>query len=519
MVGSGRSLKHQFVAYALAGLGFVVAVGGMGAWGAERLHDAGRQLLDSSAAIRAHMRADMMHDAVKSDVLSALLGGVRGDAAAGAEASRSLQEHTATLRESVGELGKAPLSDEARSALQRVGPALDDYARQAAAITQLAAQDAEAAEAARPAFQIAFTALESEMEALGDQIEKDAASLQADGDRITVVAELMLAGTTLLAGGCLVALGVWLGSRTGASIGRAVTAAEAIAAGNLAQAVPDDEGSAEAAQLMAAMRRMRDSLARLVGSVHGSAESVATGSAQIAIGNADLSARTEQAAASLQQTAAAMEQITTSVRHNAEAAADTGALAARASTVAQQGGASMQRMVQTMDAIRDGSRRIADITGVIDGIAFQTNILALNAAVESARAGEHGRGFAVVAAEVRALATRAAGAAREIKQLVDTSAGEVGRGSELAIEVGRTMTEVMAEVQQMTDRMHVITRASAEQAHGIAQVGIAVAALDTATQQNAALVEEAAAAASSLNRQAAQMREAVSVFRIAGAAA
>jgi methyl-accepting chemotaxis protein len=509
-------LKHQFVAYALAGLGFVVAVGGVGVWGAERLHDSGSQLLESSAAIRSHMRADMMHDAVKSDVLSALLAAVRNDAAGAAEAGRSLQEHTETLRASISELGAAPLSNEAREALQGVGPALDDYARQAAAITQLAAQDAAAAEAARAAFQVAFTALETEMEALGDQIERDAATLQADGNRITVLAELMLAGTTLLAGGCLVALGVWLGRRTGASIGRAVTAAEAIAAGDLARPVPDDAGSAEAAQLMAAMRRMRDSLAQLVGSVHGSAESVATGSAQIATGNADLSARTEQAAANLQETAAAMEELTTTVRHNAEAAADAGALATRASAVAQRGGESMQRMVQTMDAIRDGSRRIADITSVIDGIAFQTNILALNAAVESARAGEHGRGFAVVAGEVRALAIRAAGAAREIKALVDSSAGEVGRGSDLASEVGQTMAAVVTEVRQMTERMDGITRASAEQARGIAQVGTAVAALDTATQQNAALVEEAAAAASSLNRQAAQMREAVAVFRIAG---
>jgi methyl-accepting chemotaxis protein len=519
MPGSGRSLKQQFLAYAVAGMAFVGAVGAVGAYSASVLLDSGRQLFASAGAIRAHMRADMMHDAVKGDVLSALLAAVRQDTPGGAEARSELKEHADTLRDSIGELSKAPLSPAAVQALERVGPAMEAYVRQAETLATQASQGVEAAEAGRPAFQKAFSALEDEMEALGDLIERDAGDLQARGDEVASLAQGLLLAATLMAGACLLALGWVLGRRTGQSIGRAVSVAEAIAAGQLGRPIPDDRGSAEAMQLMAAMQRMRDSLAQLVGSVHDSAESVATGSAQIATGNADLSARTEQAAANLQQTAAAMEQLTATVRQNAEAAAGAASLAQRASDVALQGGESVQRMVQTMEAIRGGSQRIADITGVIDAIAFQTNILALNAAVEAARAGEHGRGFAVVASEVRALAGRAATAAREIKTLVESSAGQVANGSGIAAEAGRTMAAVVEQVQQMTARMDGITRASDEQARGIAQVGTAVTALDTATQQNAALVEEAAAAASSLQKQAAQMREAVSVFRLTDQAA
>ncbi len=516
MALANRSLKQQFVAYALAGLAFVGAVGGVGAYSARVLMESERQLLDSAGAIRSHMRADMMHDALKSDVLSALLAATRQDAAGGLEAREELKAHAETLRSSITELRSAELLPEARAALARVGPAMEGYVRQAEALVAQAAQGAEAAEAGRPAFQTAFTALETEMEALGDLIERDAGALHEEGERVAAWAQGLLLSSTLLAGASLLALGIWLGRRTGRSIGCAVSVAEAIAAGHLDRPIPHDDGSAEATQLMAAMHRMRDGLARLVGSVHQSAESVATGSAQIATGNADLSARTEQAAANLQQTAAAMEQLTTTVRQNAEAAASAAALAQSASDVALQGGESVQRMVQTMDAIRHGSQRIADITGVIDAIAFQTNILALNAAVEAARAGEHGRGFAVVASEVRALAGRAATAAREIKAVVESSAGQVASGSGIAAEAGQTMSAVVQQVQQMTARMDGITRASDEQARGIAQVGTAVTALDTATQQNAALVEEAAAAASSLQRQAVQMREAISVFHLSG---
>ena len=515
MSGSGRSLRQQFLAYALAGLAFVGAVGAVGAYSAQALLDSGRQLLGSAGAIRAHMRADMMHDAVKGDVLSALLAAVRRDAPGGDEARAGLKEHAATLRESIAELRKAPLSPETALALEQVGPAMEDYIRQAETMVAHAAQSAGAAEAGRPSFQEAFSALETGMEALGDLIERDAGRLQQDGDGVAALAHGLLVAATVLAGSCLLALGWWLGQRTGQSIGRAVSVAEAISMGDLGRPIPDDRSSAEAVQLMAALHRMRDSLAQLVGSVHDSAESVATGSAQIATGNADLSARTEQAAANLQQTAAAMEQLTTTVRQNAEAAAGVASLAQRASDVAVQGGQSVQRMVQTMEAIRSGSQRIADITGVIDAIAFQTNILALNAAVEAARAGEHGRGFAVVASEVRALAGRAATAAREIKALVESSAGQVASGSGIAAEAGQTMAAVVEQVQQMTARMDGITRASDEQARGIAQIGTAVTALDTTTQQNAALVEESAAAAASLQKQAAQMREAVSVFRLA----
>ncbi len=297
-------------------------------------------------------------------------------------------------------------------------------------------------------------------------------------------------------------------------IGEAVRVAEAVAAGDLRSKV-QPEGRDEAAQLLHALGRMNGSLAHTVSQVRGNADSVATASSQIAQGNADLSQRTEEQASNLQQTAASMEQLTTTVQANAETARTASQLAGSASAVAAQGGEVVGRVVSTMQAISDSSRRIADIIGTIDGIAFQTNILALNAAVEAARAGEQGRGFAVVAGEVRSLAQRSAEAAREIKSLIGNSVEKVETGSELVGEAGRTMDEIVIQVKRVSDLIGEISAASGEQTQGIGQIGDAIGQLDQVTQQNAALVEESAAAAESLRLQAAQLQQAVAVFRVA----
>jgi methyl-accepting chemotaxis protein len=288
-----------------------------------------------------------------------------------------------------------------------------------------------------------------------------------------------------------------------------------IAAGDLTVAVAtrsDDTGS-----MLHAMKLMREALSSIVGEVRSGTETIASASQQIASGNQDLSARTEQQASSLEETASSMEQLTSAVRQNNDNARQANQLAQSASAVAQQGGAVVSQVVDTMGAINDSSRKIVDIIAVIDGIAFQTNILALNAAVEAARAGEQGRGFAVVASEVRNLAQRSASAAKEIKALIGDSVEKVGIGSKLVERAGQTMDEVVASVQRVTDIMADISSAGDEQSAGIEQINQAVSEMDTVTQQNAALVEEAAAAAEAMQNQAANLERVVSVFRLDGA--
>jgi methyl-accepting chemotaxis protein len=274
---------------------------------------------------------------------------------------------------------------------------------------------------------------------------------------------------------------------------------------------PDDQSS-----LLFAMHTMRDHLASIVGNVRAGTDTIATASGQIAAGNLDLSARTESQASSLQQTAASMEQLTATVKQNADSALQANQLAASATAVALKGGAVVAQVVDTMRNINASSGKISDIIGVIDGIAFQTNILALNAAVEAARAGEQGRGFAVVASEVRNLAQRSAAAAKEIKQLIGDSVDKVDTGSKLVGQAGVTMQEVVASIQNVADIMGEITAASHEQSQGIAEVNQAISQMDDATQQNSALVEEAAAASQSLQDQASHLAQVVSVFKLSG---
>ena len=292
----------------------------------------------------------------------------------------------------------------------------------------------------------------------------------------------------------------------------AADVARAVAGGDFTQPIAVKDG--DTTSLMAQLAAMKNGLARVVSQVRRSSESVAMASSEIAQGNQDLSARTESQASALEETAASMEQLGATVRQNAESASQANALARSASDVAVRGGEVVGQVVETMKGINESSQRIADIIGVIDGIAFQTNILALNAAVEAARAGEQGRGFAVVASEVRALAGRSAEAAKEIKQLISASVERVEQGSAMADQAGETMTEVVQSIRRVTDLMGEINAASSEQASGVAQVGEAVTQMDQATQQNAALVEEMAAAAGSLSSQAQELVQAVAVFKL-----
>jgi methyl-accepting chemotaxis protein-1 (serine sensor receptor) len=295
----------------------------------------------------------------------------------------------------------------------------------------------------------------------------------------------------------------------------ALKLARAVAEGDLTQRI-EVNSTNEIGQLMQALKEMNDSLVRVVGQVRSGTESVATASSQIATGNLDLSSRTEEQASSLEETASSMEELTSTVKQNAENARQANQLVVSTSDIAVKGGHVVGQVVDTMASIKESSRKIADIIGVIDGIAFQTNILALNAAVEAARAGEQGRGFAVVASEVRNLAQRSAGAAKEIKALIEDSVSKVDAGGKLVDDAGKTMDEIVTSVKRVTDIMSEIAAASQEQSSGIEQVNQAIAQMDEVTQQNAALVEEAAAAAESLQDQAGMLSQSVSVFKLEG---
>lgn len=337
------------------------------------------------------------------------------------------------------------------------------------------------------------------------------------------VDELYASGrTVLIALGTMAlilsAILAWLLSR---SITRpldyAVSVARTVASGDLRNKIQSNSND-ETGQLLYALRDMNDGLVKSVSQVRTGIDTIATASSQIAAGNLDLSSRTEEQASSLEETASSMEELTSTVKQNADNARQANQLAVSASGVAEKGGAVVSRVVDTMEDINASAKKIVDIIGVIDGIAFQTNILALNAAVEAARAGEQGRGFAVVASEVRNLAQRSAAAAKEIKTLIGDSVDKVELGSKLVEEAGVTMDEVVQSVRHVTDIMSEIMAASQEQSAGIEQVNQAIGQMDQVTQQNAALVEEAAAAAESLNEQAAKLAEAVSVFKLDGSA-
>jgi methyl-accepting chemotaxis protein len=507
------SIQGKLYALSLIGLAFVAIVGATGLVATQRLTVSSQQIAEGGAALRSQMEADQAHDALRSDVLAALLASQLTDTEERKAIKADLLAHGKLFTESIKALDEMPLEPATRAAVAKVQPALTAYLAATNAVVELAFTDRDAAAAKMPEFKIAFKRVETEMETLSDLLADRSKAVESASHADAALANKAIVGALVVSLVVLLLAGTVVSRSIVRPVRRAVEIAETVAAGDLSSQIVV-QGHGETAQLLAALARMNDRLVDVVGTVRLSSDSIATGSSEISIGNQDLSQRTEEQASNLQRTAASMEQISATVQANAETTRRAEELADTATSAASKGGAAVNQMVATMAEIAGASEKINDIISVIDGIAFQTNILALNAAVEAARAGEQGRGFAVVASEVRTLAQRSATAAKEIKQLIQTSVEKVTLGSVQAADAGQTMEDVVARVRQVNQLIAEVSGATQEQTSGIGQVSDAVTQLDQVTQQNAALVEEAAAAAESLKAQTSKLVASVSVFQL-----
>lgn len=423
------------------------------------------------------------------------------------------------IKRVAGALGDGALATDAdRASVAEIGTQLDKYGKQADAAIDLSSVDPNTGIAAMLGADATFAGLSKTMAEIVSRSDAASLAVMAASQQRSRTINWMLGAVGLLVAGIAVWLSALMQRKIVAELARAGVLANEVAQGNLNVDASTNRQD-EVGDLMRALGAMTAQLNQSIATVLESSESIRLASAEIATGNQDLANRTEQTATNLQRAASSTEQLTGTVRQSADSARQANQLAVSAAEVAVRGGAVVGQVVSTMEEINTSARKISDIIGVIDGIAFQTNILALNAAVEAARAGEQGRGFAVVASEVRSLAGRSAEAAKEIKNLIGVSVEKVDSGSRLVADAGKTMGEIVTAVQRVSDIIGEMSSASSEQSNDISQVNTAVMELDQMTQQNAALVEQSAAAAESLREQAQRLAQVVSAFRLAGGAA
>jgi methyl-accepting chemotaxis protein-1 (serine sensor receptor) len=454
------------------------------------------KVVRTGRALRNHVEGDMMHDALRADVLAALLAETPAEWEA---VHTDLLEHSRHFREMIEENNQlAP--DETKAALSSVDSVLDKYIRNAEALVAAAKTDKPAAKALLPEFLASFEDLEGRLAHVSDGIEGSATAAddvaQASIGRAQIVSGIIVSVAAIVA----LAVSFLIVRAITSGIASLTAVIRRMEQGELGRAISIDRHD-EFGRLLTSLRATDARLSEIVSSVQASAHAVNTAARELAQGNEDLSHRTQMQAAALEETAASMEQMAANVKQNADSTRAANQVAINAREQADRGGTILRRAVAAMAEINESSSRISDIIGVIDEIAFQTNLLALNAAVEAARAGEQGRGFAVVASEVRNLAQRSAGAAREIKTLINESMEKVKVGAALVDDSGQAIAQIMDSAKRVTDIVAEIATANDEQASGIEQVNRAVAGMENTTQQNAALVEEAAAAGKSMDSQ------------------
>jgi methyl-accepting chemotaxis protein len=500
------NIKTRLLAFSLLSCGLMLTAG---TWAIIEFRDALKNSSTAAQALRNHMDADMMHDALRADVLAAALAMQTNDAAQKQAILQDLNEHAESFNAALAQNTALPLDPQLQRALATVAPLLESYLKDARLAATTAFDNPAAMPDIKARFMTSFEELEKQMATVSDLIEAHERQTHEATDALTQQLALLFVAITALA----LIVAYCTAQAITVPLDRAVEIAQRVANGDLTGSITS-LGNDETAKLIAALKAMNDSLHHTVVQVRSGTEHIASASSELASGNLDLSSRTEQQAGALEETASSMEELTATVRHSAANAQQANALAASASQAASEGGVVVSRVVDTMGAINQSSKKIVDIISVIDGIAFQTNILALNAAVEAARAGEQGRGFAVVATEVRALAQRSAAAAKEIKTLIDDSVEKVEEGSKLVNQAGTTMDSVVDSIQKVTDMMADIVTASQEQTAGIEQINAAITHMDQTTQQNAALVEEAAAAAQAMQDQTVKLSQLVSSFTL-----
>ncbi len=502
------TISGKLLALSGIALFFVILEGVAGYVAVHSLADATRQIRDDGAALKYQMQADQAHDALRADVMASLL---QGDVQTGGDARKDLEEHADEFQSALRELEQLPLDPQTRAAVKKLRPVLDEYLASASSVVLLALKDKAQAQARMGAYMSTFRKVEREMGELSELIARRSKDIHAESARAASMAVGGIVTAMVLCGAVLLVASLLIGRSIVSRVRRAVQIAETVGRGDFSSHIEERDGD-EAAQLLQALARMNGSLVQLVGTTRVAGGSMARGSSQVAMGIPDLSRGFDEHV--LQQAAASMEQIDAMIRSNADSTQQASSMAATASASAARGGEAVKMLVTTMSGITEASRRITDIIGVIDDIAFQTNILALNASAEAARAGEQGRGLAVMAAEVRALAQRSAAAAQEIKGLIHTSAEQVSAGARQASHAGESLGDVVRQVRHMTLLLADIARATQEHNKYIPGPGQPATPIGQATQGNASPGEDPGDAADSAHRQATRLVDAVSQFRL-----